>query len=148
MRNWQLIWRAHRRGQAGRRIARDLKLDPSTVRYYLRLGEPPFDAHYHVISLNSDTDGVLGAFRASRGGRPTPVSPPAAGSETGDKRGTNEGPAPLSSPGSPPAAAGQAGDKRGTSSEPGPVSPPRPLPPGVAGIGAARSRRLARGGNP
>ena len=49
METYQLIWRAHRRGQAGRRIAWDLKIDPSTVRYYLRLGEPPFDAHYHVL---------------------------------------------------------------------------------------------------
>ena len=150
MEHWQLIWRAHRRGQAGRRIARDLKLDPSTVRYYLRLGEPPFDAHYHVISLNSDTDGVLGAFKASRGGRPTPVSPPAAGSETGDKRGTSGGQTAQLSPVSPPATSSGAEDKRGTSGGPtaplSPGSPPGPLPPGVAGIGAARSRRLARGG--
>lgn len=138
METYQLIWRAHRRGQAGRRIARDLKIDPSTVRYYLRLGEPPFDAHYHVLSLNSDTDGPLGYVNGIR----------AARARAGDQRGTNEGPTAHSSPGSPPAAAAEAGDKRGTSSEPGPVSPPRPLPPGVAGIGAARSRRLARGGNP
>lgn len=134
METYQLIWRAHRRGQAGRRIARDLKIDPSTVRYYLRLGEPPFDAHYHVLSLNSDTDGPLGYVNGIRAARAR------AGTNGGQTRDQ-----PLIRP---PAAAAEAGDKRGTSSEPGPVSPPRPLPPGVAGIGAARSRRLARGGNP
>ena len=150
MRNWQLIWRAHRRGQAGRRIARDLKIDPSTVRYYLRLGPPPHDVKYDCISLVTDTDGALGAFRVSRGGRPDPVSPPAAGSETGDKRGTSGGQTAQLSPVSPPATASGAEDKRGTSGGPtaplSPGSPPGPLPPGVAGIGAARSRRLARGG--
>jgi len=117
MTNWQLIWRAHRRGQAGRRIARDLKLDPSTVRYFLRKGEPPFDAHYAVLSLPTDTDGPLGAFqgiRVGRAGQPTSVSPPAATSGTGEKRGTSGGQTGRSSPGSPPSEAAEAGDQRGT----------------------------------
>jgi hypothetical protein len=115
MERWQLIWRAHRRWQAGRRIARDLKVDSSTVRYYLRLGPPPHDVKYDCISLVTDTDGVMGAFRVSRGGRPDPVSPPAEASGAGDKRGTTD---PLS-----------------------PGSPPDPLPPDVAFLDAARRRR-------
>jgi hypothetical protein len=142
---YQLVWRAHRRGQAGRRIARDLGIDPSTMRYYLRLGPPPHDTKYDVLTLPTDTDGPLGAFRVSRAG---PGSPPATGSGAGDKRGITGGLTDQLSPGSPPAAAAEAGDKRGTNEGPDPVSPPGPLPPGVAGIGAARSRRLARGSKP
>lgn len=116
MMNYQLIWRAHRRGQAARRIARDLKLDPSTVRYFLRKGEPPFDAHYAVLSLPTDTDGPLGAFQGIRVGRadqPTSVSPPAATSGMEDKRGTSGGQTGRSSPGSPPSEAAEAGTNEG-----------------------------------
>jgi hypothetical protein len=151
MEHRQLIWRAHRRGQAGRRIARDLKIDPSTVRYYLKLGPPPHDVKYDCLTLPTDTDGPLGAFRGikvGRVGQPTSVSPPAATSGMEDKRGTSGGQTGRSSPGSPPSEAAEVGDYRGTNEgqTEATVSHAAPLPPGVARIGAARSRRLARGG--
>ncbi len=46
LQTWQTIFALMRQGHAQREIARQLHISIGTVSYYVRKGQPPFDARY------------------------------------------------------------------------------------------------------